>query len=567
MSQPTTTVIAERAVLPGRLDYSSVAVDIADGRIVAVRMSLEPAPGAEVIRVPKGKVLLPGLIDTHVHLNQPGRTQWEGFATGTQAAVSGGVTTLVDMPLNSIPPTTTVANLEEKQAAAKEAGIACDTGFWGGIIPGNAGDLADLVKAGVKGFKCFLLNSGVDEFPHVNEQDIRDACDALKGTNALVMYHAELDPHGHSDTSKFVPANWGSALSIGLVVALATIVHARDTGQEMLAKVAAGVAGFLGVTLATYLSPWKLRHLEVDGQPGPNQIAMALTIGPALGVAVGAYYYGMDKLRNLAPLAIPIVGSVFVGSYLASSGEYAAWLATRPPKMEEDALELVLRICRAYPDLRFHIVHLSAASALPALRAARAGTDGGAPVKNLTVETCFHYLCLEAEDVPRDAAQYKCCPPIRDAKNRRQLIQAVKDGEIQYIVSDHSPCTPELKKGGFMSAWGGVSSLGLGLQLLNTELDVGVPRIVEWLGINQARNVGLEDIKGEIKVGCDADFVIFDPEATEVITKEHLLFRNKVSPYIGKTVRGRVEQTYLRGHKVFDFKEGVIDTKSGKFQL
>ncbi|BEI80561.1 hypothetical protein CcaverHIS002_0110900 [Cutaneotrichosporon cavernicola] len=567
MSKPTTTVIAEQAVLPGRLDYSAVAIDIADGRIVAVRSSLEPAPGAEVIRVPKGKVLLPGLIDTHVHLNQPGRTQWEGFATGTQAAVSGGVTTLVDMPLNSIPPTTTVANLEEKQAAAEDAGIACDTGFWGGIIPGNAPDLAPLVKAGVKGFKCFLLNSGVDEFPHVSEQDIRDACDALKDTNALVMFHAELDPHGHSDTSHLVPTSWGSALSIGLVVALGTIMHARNTGQEMLGKVATGIAGFLSVTLATYLSPWKPRHFEVDGGPGPNQIAMALTAGPALGIALGAYFFGMEQTRNLAPLVIPVVGAVFAGSYLAAGGEYAAWLATRPPKMEEDALQLVLRICRAYPNLRFHIVHLSAASALPALRAARAGTDGGAPVKNLTVETCFHYLCLEAEDVPRDAAQYKCCPPIRDAKNRRELIKALKHGEIQYVVSDHSPCTPELKKGGFMSAWGGVSSLGLGLQLLNTELDVGVPRIVEWLGINQARQVGLEGIKGELKEGCDADFVIFDPEATEVITKDHLLFRNKVSPYLGKTVRGRVEQTYLRGHKVFDFSEGVIHNKSGQFQL
>lgn len=504
---------------------------------------------------------------THVHLNQPGRTQWEGFATGTQAAVSGGVTTLVDMPLNSIPPTTTVANLEEKQAAAKDAGIACDTGFWGGIIPGNAGDLAPLVKAGVKGFKCFLLHSGVDEFPHVSEQDIRDACEALKGTDALVMFHAELDPHGHSDTSKLVPASWGSVLGIGLAVAVGTVVHARNTGQEMLQYVAGGIASFFGVALATYLSPWKPKHLAVDGGPGPSQIAMALTAGPALGITVGAYICGMDEVRNLAPLVIPVMGAVFAGSYFASGGEYAAWLATRPPKMEEDALQLVLRVCRAFPDLRFHIVHLSAASALPALRAARAGTDGGAPVTNLTVETCFHYLCLEAEGVPRDAAQYKCCPPIRDAKNRRALIKAVKDGEIQYIVSDHSPCTPELKKGGFMSAWGGVSSLGLGLQLLHTELNVGIPRLVEWLGINQARQVGLEGVKGELKEGCDADFVIFDPEASEVITKDHLLFRNKVSPYLGKTVRGRVEQTYLRGHKVFDYSEGVTDKKSGRFQV
>lgn len=504
---------------------------------------------------------------THVHLNQPGRTQWEGFATGTQAAVSGGVTTLVDMPLNSIPPTTTVANLLEKQAAAKDAGIACDTAFWGGIIPGNAADLVPLVKAGVKGFKCFLINSGVDEFPCVTESDLREACDALKGTDALVMFHAELDPHGHSDTSGNVKASWGSVLSIALTVALGTVAHARNTGQTVLGQAASAVAGFVGVTLAAYLSPWKLAHKGVDGGPGPSQIALALTAGPALGISAGAAMLNMDTIRNYAPLAIPFMLAVFSGFYLSSGSEYAAWLATRPPTMEEDALQLVLRVCRAYPTIRFHIVHLSAASALPALRAARAGTDGGAPVKNLTVETCFHYLTLEAEEVPRDASQYKCCPPIRDAKNRKELIRALKDGEIQYVVSDHSPCTPLLKEGGFMKAWGGVSSLGLGLQLLQTHLDVGVPRIVEWMGINQARQVGLEGRKGELKEGCDADFVIYDADSAEVLTINDLYFRNKVSPYLGKKITGRVEQTYIRGNKVFDINEGVVDKRSGEFLL
>lgn len=504
---------------------------------------------------------------SHVHLNQPGRTQWEGFATGTQAAVSGGVTTLVDMPLNSIPPTTTLANLEEKKAAAKSTGIACDTAFWGGIIPGNQDDLVPLVKAGVKGFKCFLINSGVDEFPCVTEDDLRKACDALKGTNALVMFHAELDPHGHSDTSGNVPGSWGAVLSIALTVALGSVAHAQNTNQKMLGYVASAVAGFVSVTLASYLSPWKLSYSSVDGEPGPAQIALAVTAGPVLGVTAGAAICQIDSIRNYAPLALPFLFAIFAGSYLASGSEYGTWLATRPPKMEEDALQLVLRIARAYPELRFHIVHLSAASALPALRAARAGEDGGAPVKNLTVETCFHYLTLEAENVPRDAAQYKCCPPIRDAANRKELELALKHGEIDYVVSDHSPCTPELKKGGFMSAWGGVSSLGLGLQLLHTNLGVGIPRIVEWMGINQARQVGLEGKKGEIKVGCDADFVVFDPDSTEVLSTSSLHFRNKVSPYIGRKVRGRVEQTYIRGNKVFDVTEGVLDKSSGQFML
>ena len=347
-----------------------------------------------------------------MHLNQPGRTAWEGFATGTSAAVAGGVTTLIDMPLNSIPPTTTVANLAEKRAAATETGVSCDVGFWGGIIPGNAGDLVPLLDAGVKGFKCFLINSGVDEFPHVTEDDLVTACDALKGTDALVMFHAEFEstPHAHDP-----PAS-------------------------------------------------------------------------------------------------------------ANKDEYSTFLASRPQTLETDALTLILRLCRRYPSLRFHIVHLSASDALPAIRAARAGTDGGEPVKNLTVETCFHYLVLRAEDIPANATQFKCCPPIRDEKNRVAILEAVLDGTIDYVVSDHSPCTPELKKGDFMSAWGGVSGLGLGLPLLYTEVGgrVPLPRIIRWLAGVQAAQCRIAERKGAIVAGADADFVVFDPQANVTITQVSL---------------------------------------------
>jgi allantoinase len=346
---------------------------------------------------------------SHVHLNQPGRTAWEGFATGTSAAVAGGVTTLIDMPLNSIPPTTTVANLEEKRAAARSTGVSCDVGFWGGIIPGNEGDLVPLIDAGVKGFKCFLINSGVDEFPHVGEEDLDKACRALAGTNALVMFHAEFEsaPHAHDP--------------------------------------------------------------------------------PAF----------------------------------ADKAAYSTFLASRPQTFETDALTLILRLCRRYPSLRFHIVHLSAADALPALRAARAGTDGGAPITNLTLETCFHYLVLRAEDIPPNATQFKCCPPIRDEKNRKAIVEAVLDGTINYVVSDHSPCTPELKKGDFMSAWGGVSGLGLGLPLLHTELAdrASLPRIISWLAGEHASQVNIAARKGALVAGADADFVVFDPETNYTVTQ------------------------------------------------
>lgn len=199
--------------------------------------------------------------------------------------------------------------------------------------------------------------------------------------------------------------------------------------------------------------------------------------------------------------------------------EYSTFLESRPQQWEISALQLVLRIARSYPDLRFHIVHLSASDAVPLLQSAL--------LKNLTVETCFHYLCLQDTDISPNATQFKCCPPIRDESNRLKLIDALLDGTIQYVVSDHSPCVPELKKGDFTSAWGGVSGLGLGLSLLWTELGVGVGvggrvvelgQIVEWMGGVQAKQVGLQGKKGVLQKGAVADFVVFDPHATFEVT-------------------------------------------------
>ena len=382
-------------------------------------------------------LLLTLVSSCHVHLNQPGRTAWEGFQTGTLAAISGGITTLIDMPLNSIPPTTTVANLHEKRKEAKRVGVHCDVGFWGGIIPGNSGELRGLLKHGVKGFKCFLIESGVDvshpwqqgvllimemqEFPCVGESDLLEACRALdvspgcvndrtdpcQGTNALILFHAELDK-----------------------------------------------------------SP-TLEHDHSHAHPE----------------------------------------------------QYATFLGSRPPSLELDALSLILSIAERFPSLRFHIVHLSTAHALPIIQVAR---QNG--MTNLTVETCFHYLTLSAQDIPENRTEYKCCPPIRDEDNRQALLQGVRDGIIDYVVSDHSPCTPELKKGDFLSAWGGVSSLGLGLQLLWTEFGDKAKRGLSWgrlidlLCTRQAQQVGIDGRKGGLAAGNYADFVIFAPnEETAVV--------------------------------------------------
>ncbi|RXK35339.1 allantoinase [Tremella mesenterica] len=428
-------VISDLAVLPNEsgLRPVTLTIDLDSGRITSVLKGHEVIPDDpdnQILRLHEGHVLLPGLIDCHVHLNQPGRTAWEGFQTGTQAALSGGITTLIDMPLNSIPSTTSVDSLDVKRVEAERSGVYCDVGFWGGIVPGNEDELVPMLNKGVKGFKCFLIDSGVEEFQHVTEGDLNAACEALKNTNALILFHAEVDC-GHSP-----------------------------------------------------------EHTHAD----PSR--------------------------------------------------YSTFLASRPPELELSALEVILRVARSYPQLRFHIVHLSAADALPRIRQARASG-----IQNLTVETCFHYLTLRSDDIPPLATQYKCCPPIRSEENRQRLLQGVVDGTIDYIVSDHSPCTPELKKGDFMSAWGGVSGLGLGLPLLWTELGdkVDLPRVVSWLSSKQSAQVGLAGSKGSLEVGADADFVVFDPEANTLIQEKNLIFRNKVSPYLGRQLRGKVLSTHIRG--------------------
>lgn len=384
-------------------------------------------------------VIMPGLVDAHVHLNEPGRTDWEGFESGTKAAISGGVTTVVDMPLNAIPPTTTVGNLDIKLAAAAGQCYS-DVAFWGGVIPNHSEHLKPLVNAGVRGFKCFLIESGVEEFPHVRPSDVTVAMEELKDTGSILMFHAEMD----------------ASESIGL-----------------------GLAG--------------------------NRNAKG----------------------------------------------YQAFLDSRPDSFEVDAIRQIVDIARDYPTLRLHIVHLASSEALPILREAQAAG------LHITAETCFHYLSFQSDEIPETGTQYKCCPPIRSASNREMLWTALKEGSITSVVSDHSPCTPKLKEGSFMSAWGGVSALGLGLQILWTgasERNFSIKDVSRWTSRNTAIQTRLFPKKGSLTVGADADLVIWDPEAKWTIELDDLHFKNKVSPYIGKKVKGRVMETWLRGEKVWDQK-------------
>ena len=416
-------------------------VRVRDGRIEAVTPG--PSPGLDVLDLGE-RWLLPGLVDTHVHVNEPGHAEWEGFTSATRAAAAGGVTTLVDMPLNSIPVTTTVEALRLKRAAAAGA-AAVDVGFWGGVVPGNAGDLEALAAAGVLGFKCFLAPSGLPEFGPVGEADLRVAMRAIARLGLPLLAHAE--------------------------------------SPRALDRAAAAVRG---------------------GDPR----------------------------------------------------RHATWLASRPPEAEIEAIALLIALCRE-TGCRVHVVHLSAAGAVPQLREARAT---GLPV---TVETCPHYLHFTAEEIGEGRTEFKCAPPVRERENRRQLWAALREGVIDLVASDHSPCPPALKlpeEGDFERAWGGIASLELGLAAVWTEArerGFTPADLARWMSAAPARLAGLEDAKGAIEPGRDADLVVFDPDHEFTVEAARLRQRHPLTPYVGRGLAGRVERVFLRGRCVFDAEEPV----------
>ena len=420
-------VLTDDGFLPRR-------VVVSGGRVTTIESVSdwsETADGAEVV-LADDEVLLPGLVDTHVHVNEPGRTEWEGFATATRAAAAGGVTTVLDMPLNSVPATTSVAALEVKRAAA-DGQCSVDVGFWGGAVPDSLGHLGELWAAGAYGFKCFLLDSGVPEFPPLSTAQLHAAMTEIAAFDGILVVHAE-DP-------------------------------------EVIAA------------------------------------------------------HGMDASRS-----------------------YDDFLASRPPEAETTAIGTVIEAARA-TGCRAHVVHLSAAAALPEIAAARA--EG----VRISVETCPHYLTLAAETVPDGQTQFKCCPPVRDGANADLLWAALVDGTVDCVVSDHSPCTPDLKgldAGDFGAAWGGISSLQLGLPLVWTEArqrGIDLPTVVGWMSAGPARVVGLPG-RGRLEVGAAADLVVFAPEEHWTVHAAELQHRNAITPYEGREVTGRVRRTFLDGRQV-----------------
>lgn len=416
---------------------------IKDGLILDIVSHL-PAD-APVIDV-HDKILMPGITDPHVHINEPGRTSWEGFETATKGALAGGITTLADMPLNASPVTTTVPAFEEKLLSATNQ-LYTNCGFWGGIVPHNDNEIAGLTDKGVLGFKAFLTHSGIDDFPNVTEYDLRKVMPVLARQQLPLLVHCELS--------------------------------------------------------------------------GPQP-----------------------------PVKDP--------------RSYTAYLASRPRQWENNAISLMIGLCEAY-NCPVHIVHLSSSDAIGQI--ARAKVKG----LPLTVETAQHYLYFNAEDIPDGQTAFKCAPPIRERENNSLLWEALQAGIIDFVATDHSPAPPELKhlqSGDLTKAWGGIISLQLALPVLWTaarKRNVTLPQLLQWLCEKPARLAGTDKRKGKIVPGYDADLVVWDADEQFTVTSQTLYHKHKVTPYLGETLYGVVEQTYLRGVKVYD--KGTFAPPAGEIIL
>lgn len=378
-------------------------------------------------------VIMPGLVDAHVHINEPGRTDWEGFETATKAAAAGGITTIVDMPLNCIPVTTTVDALNQKIIATKDQ-LWIDCGFYGGLIPDNIQDLESLADAGVLGFKAFLSPSGIDEFPNISEKHLREALHILAKKGIPVLVHAELE-------------------------------NEATSSEE--------------------------------------------------------------------------------------NKTYKYFQESRPKSWENNAIKLLIQLCREF-NVHIHIVHLSSADILPEIAQTR---KDGFP---LTVETCPHYLHFSSERISDGDTRFKCAPPIWNGENRENLWAGLEEGIINFITSDHSPCTPELKNleaGNFEKAWGGISSIQFALPVIWTECKqrgYSLEQLINWMSKQPAKFIGKDQQKGQISPGFDADLVCWNPDKKYIIKKEAIHHKNKLTPYEGESLYGVVNATFLRGQKVYE---------------
>ncbi len=434
---PTAAYISRRVVFPDGVRAAAVLVDATTGLITRIAEA-DACPPADSLHDLGEHALLPGLIDPHVHINDPGRTDWETFATATRAAAAGGITTLVDMPLNCLPETTTVDALKQKREAAAGRTYV-DWRPWGGAVTDNHAYLLPLAQAGVPGFKCFLIYPGCEGLGAIDEATLHVAMPLIAQAGLPLLVHAEL--------------------------------------------------------------------------AGPLEAASAALDG-------------------------------------ADWTQYATYLASRPDAAEVEAVALMIRLCREFR-AHVHIVHVSSAACLPLLRAAKAE---GLPI---TAETCPHYLYFAAEDVPRGSTLHKCAPPIRGRANQALLWEALVDGTLDLIASDHSPCPPQMKgldDGSFRTAWGGIAGLSLTLPVVWTamqERGLGLPMLARWMSEAPARLAGLGHSKGRIATGYAADLTVFASEQGFMVAPEHLYYLHPISPYVGERLTGTVVETILRGRSIY----------------
>lgn len=446
-------VLCGPAILVGD-ELRPAAVHVREGRIVSVTSPLDVPRRARIVQA--DRIVLPGLVDAHVHVNEPGRTEWEGYSRATAAALSGGVTTLVDMPLNGIPPLLDEAALRMRlDAIARSA--RCDVALWAGLVSADAAALPALARAGVAGVKVFLCPSGVQEFASVGEAQLDMAMPMLRDLRLPLLAHAE--------------------------------------------------------------------------DPARLEIAAAA----------------------LSPAADPRA--------------YPTWLAMRPVEAEVAAIDLLVRLCRRHRTA-VHVVHVSSREGCERIAAAKAE---GLPV---TAETCPHYLAFVADQVPDGGTVFKCAPPIRGGGDREALRRSLREGVLDLVASDHSPCPAELKlldAGDFRRAWGGIAGLEAllpaawdSLRDTKEEDAVGIARLGRLLAGAPARLAGLLGRKGRISPGYDADFafVNVDPHEGWPIELHH---RSRPSPWNGRRAFARVEETWLRGRLVYSREAGFVDPPSGEF--
>lgn len=429
---------------------------VLDGKIV----SFETRGAAREEIDATGLHIFPGLIDSHVHFNDPGRALWEGIAAGSRALAAGGGTMFFDMPLNSSPPTLDGRSFDAKLAVAKKTSCT-DFALWGGLTPGNLDKLAELADRGVVGFKAFMANSGMADFPCVDDASLRKGMKRAAKLGKLVAVHAE---------------------SEAITSALARQAIARN----------------------------------------------------------------QTSLRD--------------------------YLDSRPVRAELEAIQRAIALA-AETGCALHIVHVSCgAGAAFVLAAQRQGVD-------VTCETCPHYLVLTEADAEKLGAVAKCAPPLRAAAAQESLWYFIERGAVSTIGSDHSPAPPGMKRGrNFFKIWGGIAGGQHTLPLLLThfprrnasrssgqsdahEVLTAIARLTSF---NVAARFNLPKTKGRLAPGADADLALVDLTQTFRVRKQDLLYRHRLSPYVGRALTGRVVRTILRGKTIFHGGR-VIGPPAGKF--